>query len=133
MSAGCTVNEIPALRSNSWRRGEAEAVLKRAFERSPDFNIYVHWRAAGGERARDEAIALIERRASGEPAPFFGHLADLGVKILMHDQQFDAAWAMTRKHRVSRTVKEGLARASEADHPREALEVYAERVDELLE
>jgi hypothetical protein len=38
---------------------------------------------------------------------------------------------MTRKHRVSRTVKEGLARASEADHPREALEVYAERVDEL--
>ena len=38
---------------------------------------------------------------------------------------------MTRKHRVSRTVKEGLARESEADHPREALEVYAERVDEL--
>ncbi|MGC9959039.1 DUF6880 family protein [Roseiarcus sp.] len=113
------------------RRGEAEAVLKRAFERSPDFNIYVHWGAAGGERARDQAIALIERRASGEPAPFFGHLADLGVKILMHDRQFDAAWAMTRKHRVSRTVKEGLARASEADHPREALEVYAERVDEL--
>ena len=113
------------------RRGEAEAVLKRAFERSPDFNIYVHWRAAGGERARDEALALIERRASGEPAPFFGHPADLGVKILMHDRQFDAAWAMTRKHRVSRTVKEGLARASEADHPREALEVYAERVDEL--
>ena len=113
------------------RRGEAEAVLKRAFERSPDFNIYVRWREAGGERARDEALALIERRASGEPAPFFGHPADLGVKILMHDRQFDAAWAMTRKHRVSRTVKEGLARASEADHPREALEVYAERVDEL--
>ena len=41
------------------------------------------------------------------------------------------AWAMTRKYRVSRTVKEGLARESEADHPREALEVYAQRVDEL--
>jgi hypothetical protein len=113
------------------RRGEAEAVLKRAFERSPDLNVYLRWREAGGERARDEALALIERRASGETAPFFGYPADLGVKILMHDQQFDAAWAMTRKHRVSRTVKEGLGRASEADHPREVLEVYAERVDEL--
>jgi hypothetical protein len=41
------------------------------------------------------------------------------------------AWAMTRKHRVSRAVKESLARESEADHPREALNIYAERVDEL--
>ena len=49
----------------------------------------------------------------------------------MHEKRFDVAWAMTRKHRVSRTVKEGLARESEAGHPREALEVYAERVDEL--
>jgi hypothetical protein len=113
------------------RRGEAEAVLKRAFDRSPDFNVYLRWREAGGERARDEALSLVERWASGETASFFGHPADLGVKILMHDQQFDAAWAMTRKHRVSRTVKEGLARVSEADHPREALEAYAERVDEL--
>ena len=43
----------------------------------------------------------------------------------MHEKRFDMAWAMTRKHRVTRTVKEGLARESEADHPREALEVYA--------
>ena len=49
----------------------------------------------------------------------------------MHEKRFDMAWAMTRKHRVSRAVKEGLARESEADHPREALQVYAERVDEL--
>jgi uncharacterized sporulation protein YeaH/YhbH (DUF444 family) len=49
----------------------------------------------------------------------------------MREKRFDMAWAMTRKYRVSRTVKEGLARESEADHPREALEVYARRVDEL--
>jgi hypothetical protein len=49
----------------------------------------------------------------------------------MHEKQFDMAWAMTRKHRVTRTVKESLARESEADHPCEALEVYALRVDEL--
>ena len=49
----------------------------------------------------------------------------------MHEKRFDMAWAMTRKHRVTQTVKEGLARESEADHPHEALEVYARRVDEL--
>ena len=113
------------------RRGEAEAVLKRAFERSPDLNVYLRWREAGGEAARDQALALIERRAAAETRPFFGHPADLGVEILMHEKRFDMAWATTRKHRVSRRVKERLARESEADHPREALEVYAERVDEL--
>ena len=113
------------------RRGEAEAVLKRAFERAPDFNVYLRWREAGGEAARDQALALVERWAAAETGLSFGHPADLGVKILMHEKRFDVAWAMTRKHRVSRTVKEGLARESEADHPREALEVYAERVDEL--
>jgi hypothetical protein len=41
------------------------------------------------------------------------------------------AWAMTRKHRTSGAVRESLARESEADHPREALDVYAARVDEL--
>ena len=113
------------------RRGEAEAVLKCAFERAPDFNVYLRWREAGGEAARDQALALVERLAAAETGPSFGHPADLGVKILMHEKQFDMAWAMTRKYRVSRTVKEGLARESEADHPREALEVYAQRVDEL--
>ena len=49
----------------------------------------------------------------------------------MREEQFEMAWATTRKHRVSRAVKECLARESEADHPREALDVYAERVDEL--
>ncbi len=113
------------------RRGEAEAVLKRAFERVPDFNVYLRWREASGEGARDQALALVERRAAAETGLSFGHPADLGVKILMNEKRFDMAWAMTRKYRVSRTVKEGLARESEADHPREALEVYARRVDEL--
>jgi uncharacterized Zn finger protein len=113
------------------RRGEAEAVLKRAFERAPDFNVYARWREAGGEAARDQALAVVERWAAAETGPSFGHPADLGVKILMHEKRLDMAWAMTRKHRVSRAVKESLARESEADHPREALNIYAERVDEL--
>jgi uncharacterized Zn finger protein len=113
------------------RRGEAEAVLKRAFERAPDFNVYLRWRVASGEAARDQALAVVERCAAAETGPSFGCPADLGVKILIHEKRFDMAWAMTRNHRVSRAVKESLARESEADHPREALDVYAERVDEL--
>jgi hypothetical protein len=38
---------------------------------------------------------------------------------------------MTRKCCVSRAIRDGLARMSEADYPREALDVYAQRVDEL--
>ena len=113
------------------RRGEAEAVLKRAFERAPDFNVYTRWREAGGEAAREQALAVVERWAAAKTGPSFGHPADLGVKILMHEKRFDMAWAITRKHRVSRAVRESLARESEADHPCQALEVYAERVDEL--
>jgi hypothetical protein len=113
------------------RGGEAEAVLKRAFERAPDFNVYLRWREAGGEGARDQALALVERLAAAETGRSFGHPADLGVKILMHEKRFEMAWAITRKHKVSLSLKEHLARESEADHPREALEVYARRVDEL--
>jgi uncharacterized Zn finger protein len=112
------------------RQGEAEAVLKRAFERAPDFNVYTRWREAGGEAAREQALAVVERWAA-KTGPSFDHPADLGVKILMHEKRFDMAWAMTRKHRVSRAVRESLARESEADHPREALNIYAERVEEL--
>jgi hypothetical protein len=45
---------------------------------------------------------------------------------------FDAAWAVVRKHGSSPVLKEELARASEATHPREVLEVYAERVVALV-
>ena len=113
------------------RRSEAESTLKRAFERGPGFDLYLSWREIAGEAAMAQALALIERGGTAKTGPFFGHLADLGVKILMHEKRFDMAWMMTRKHRVSRTMQESLARESEADHPREALEVYAGRVEEL--
>ena len=113
------------------RGAEAEVLLRRTFERAPDFNVYLRWRDAGGETALGQALAVIERCAAAETGLSFGHPADLGVKILMHEKRFDMAWMMTRNHRVSLAVKERLARESEADHPREALEVYARRVDEL--
>ena len=61
----------------------------------------------------------------------WGHPADLLIGVLMHEKDFGAAWAVIRTHGASIGVKEALARASEATHPREALEVYAERVEQL--
>jgi 3-oxoacyl-ACP reductase-like protein len=49
----------------------------------------------------------------------------------MHEKMFDEAWAVLRKHGASTGFKEKLAQASEAPHPREAVETYAERVDQL--
>jgi len=46
---------------------------------------------------------------------------------------FDEAWSSARKHGASRGVKEALAKASDTTYPREALAVYAERVDEFAE
>ena len=76
--------------------------------------------------------ARVARAPASEPdAAFSSRPADLYVKILMHEGQFETGLGDERKYRVSQTVKEGLARASEADFPREALGVYAQRVDEL--
>ena len=72
------------------RGAEAEALLKRTFERAPDFNVYLRWRDAGGEAALDQALAVIERRAAAETGLSFGHPADLGVKICC--TRSDSTW-----------------------------------------
>jgi hypothetical protein len=46
-------------------------------------------------------------------------------------KQFDAAWAAVRRHGATRGEREALARASETTHPREALETYARKIEEL--
>src|SRR5439155_25886027 len=59
------------------------------------------------------------------------HTADLLIHILMQEKMFDAAWAAVRGHGASTGVREDLARASEATHPREAVDVYAARIETL--
>lgn len=114
------------------RGGEAESILGRAFERAPAFDVYLRWREAGGEAARERALAIVERRAAPAKRGLgFGHPADLAVEILMRERLFDRAWAIALKHPVSRATQQKLAIESEASHPREALAVYARRVEEL--
>jgi uncharacterized Zn finger protein len=119
------------LLSKTGRKGDAEACLQRAFERAPSFELYTRLRKLGGEAARERVVKLLETgRIRGERMRWH-NVSDIVIQIWMHDKMFDAAWAVVRKHGASMALKEELARVSEATQPKEALEVYAQRVDQL--
>jgi hypothetical protein len=119
------------LLSKAGRKGEAEALLWRAFEKAPSLELYAWLHKLGGESSREPAMKLLNARLAGEKRSGRNHSADLVIHILMDEKMFDVAWATVRKHGVSVDLKDALARASETTHPREALTAYAERVDQL--
>lgn len=114
------------------RKGDAKAHLWRAFAKAPSLEIYARLRKLGGKSARERAIELLRNRlAETKPSPWNAP-ADILIRILMHEKLFDAAWKAVREHGASLGLKESLAKASETAHPREALEVYDARVEELV-
>ncbi len=121
------------LLSKAGRKGDAQAHLQRTFQKAPSLELYARLRKLGGKIARERAVKFLEGRLVNEERTRWHYPADLLIRILMHEKMFDAAWAAVRKHGASMGVKEALARASEATHPREALAAYAERVDQLAD
>ena len=113
------------------RSKDAEAHLWRAFEKAPSIELYKRLRQLGDETARDRALEFLATRLGREERTRWHYPADLLVSILMHEKMFDQAWAVVRKHGASNGLKEQLAQASEATHPCEAIDTYAERVDQL--
>jgi hypothetical protein len=113
------------------RSWDAEAHLWRAFEKQPSLELYTRIRQLAGEEGRDQALKSLDARLGREQRTRWHYPADLLIAILMHEQMFDEAWAVLRKHGASNGFKEKLALASETTHPCEALETYAERVDQL--
>jgi len=120
------------LLSKAGRSGDAETHLWRAFEKVPSLDLYTRLRKLGGEAARQHALTFLEARLVNEKPTSWSHPADLLVRILTQDKSFEAAWQAVHKHGASMNVKETLAQASEATHPRQALETYAERVDQFV-
>lgn len=114
--------------SKAGRKQDAEAHLWRVFEKAPTLELYMQLRELGGDAARERVVAFLERKPPKGSHPGWHNPADLLVQIWMHEKMFDAAWTAARKPGVAVGCKEELAEASEATHPREALEVYAERV-----
>lgn len=113
------------------RKGDAVEHLWRAFKKGPSLELYRWIVRLGGDAARDQALAYLESRAAeGKPLRWQAP-ADLLVRAYMEAEMFDAAWAAVSQYKASTTLKDSLAGASEATHPGEALEVYAERVEKL--
>jgi len=119
------------LLSKAGRRPDAEAHLWRLFKKEPTLELYTRLCEIGGEAAREQALSFLESKQSSRARIRWNDSTDLLVHIWMHEKMFDAAWTAVRKHGASITLKEELANECEATHPREALEVYAERVDQL--
>ncbi|MER9947592.1 DUF6880 family protein [Mesorhizobium sp. M0047] len=121
------------LLTTAGRDADAEAHLWRAFEKAPSFELYQRLCKSGGKEARDRVIERLQSRLAGEKQSAWHFPADLLISILIEEKQFDLAWANTRAHGASGSLKEKLAQASEATHPREALKIYAERVEQLAQ
>jgi hypothetical protein len=120
------------LLSKAGRKADAEALLWRTFEKASSLELYKQLRKLGGKNALERIIGILEARLAGkERAGWYGP-ADLLVSILIEEKTFDAAWAVARKHKVSFGARIALADASKTRHPREALEVYAERVNQFV-
>jgi len=115
------------------RKGDAAALLWRAFEKAPSLELYARLRKLGGKAARERAASFLETRSAKEPRTRWHYPADLLIRILMQEKLFEPAWTAVRRHGASMGVKEALARASEASHPAESLAAYAERVDQLAD
>lgn len=111
---------------------DAEAVLWRAFEKRPSLDLYQRLRPLGADAARDRALATLKARLAGaEPKSRRSSPADLLIRVLMAESMFAPAWEAVRLHGAGEGLQETLAMASEASHPKEALAVYAARVDAL--
>lgn len=119
------------LLSKAGRKGDAEACLRRAFEKAPSFELYTRLRKFGGEAARERAVKFLEARQVRGGGTGWHNPSDLLIRIWMQEKMFDAAWAVVRKHGASMALKQELAGASEGTQPGEAFEVYAQRVDQL--
>lgn len=126
------VSFVAGLLSERGRKEEAEAHLWRAFEKAPSLQLYTRLRELSGEIACERAVRYLEARLAIKGRQSWPAPADLLVCILTGEKMFDAAWAVTRGHRVEIGLKDALAQASEATHRREALEVYSERVNQFV-
>jgi uncharacterized Zn finger protein len=122
---------VVELLSKAGRKADAEAHLQRAFEKAPTLELYKWLRKFGGDAARERAVKLLEARQGRRERTSWHDLGQLLIRIWLHEKMFDAAWAAVRRHGASAALKDELAKASESTYPREAVEVYAERVEQF--
>jgi uncharacterized Zn finger protein len=114
------------------RKADAEALLWQAFGKMPSIELYKQLRMLGGDTALKRIIGILEKRSAGKERAGWYTPVDLLVAILIEEEMFAAAWAVVREHKVSFGARVDLANASKTKYPSEALEVYAERVNQFV-
>lgn len=115
----------------SGRTAEAQSLLSRSFKKAPSLELYQRLHKFGGLAGRDFALNFLEAGLAREDRAARHHFSELLIRILLEEKLFDAAWSNVRKHGASADLKESLARASEATHREQALDIYVERVVQL--
>jgi tetratricopeptide (TPR) repeat protein len=100
------------------RKKDAKALLRRAFEREPSLEIYRRRRQLGDKDAVEPSVAFLRTRIAKDSSTPWHSPTDLLIRVLMEEKMFDAAWAAVQDHGASGGLKESLAGASEATHPR---------------
>jgi hypothetical protein len=115
------------------RPAEAEKWLWSAFKKQPSLGLYEQLRKVGGAAARDRALEFLQARLSKEAGSRWYDPADLLVHIMAQEEMYGRAWTIARHHSASLGARQALAKASEATHPHEVLETYAERVAQLVD
>lgn len=121
---------VAGLLAKSGRTAEAEKRLWQAFEKAPSFALLAGLRKLGGHAALTHALELLENTLHVPAATQWYSRAHFLVAVLIEEKLFDRAWAIVHRHEVSIGAIDQLARRSEATHPKEALAVYAVRVDQ---
>jgi uncharacterized Zn finger protein len=104
---------------------KAEALLWKAFEREPSLDLHrlVKQTAADSSAAIERSTAMVWARAEKDRSPWSGARALL-VELLMEEGRLAQAWEAVRAFGCPDFALERLARASEASHPREAIDTY---------
>ena len=116
----------------SGRKTDAEAQLWRSFEKQPSFALYERLRKIGGKAGSERAVEWLSSWVGKKARSNWDDRPDLLVRVLTREKMYDAAWAAARQHQASSIAKQELAKASETTHPREAAEVYAAAVEQLI-
>lgn len=120
-----------ALLRGKGRHKDAVGHLWRAFGKAPSLEIYKLLRGIEGVAARDRAISELTARLASARKDTWFFPADLLIRVHVEERDFDAAWALARKHSISSHLGMELAKTTENSHPRNVIEVYAARVEQL--
>jgi hypothetical protein len=125
---GPLLSLVADLRVQSNRKNDAEQLLWRAFEKDPSHQLYAQLRKLGGEPVAERMLKFIAAR-SAKQGSFY---KSLYASILIEERMFDEAWRVVRTDAALIHLRDRLAQASEATHPREAVEAFAARVETMI-